>query len=520
MLQILQAVRKRIRVYVNRVQKAFIKARQKTRVWIGGRGSGKTTVIGDLIKVMFSGSKAMEIPSMAGAKVYLLAATYDQAITKIIPEIQNRLEKHGLKEYISDNEPGHYVMYRKPPEWFGKPRKKVKKYEKLITFINGFTIEILSFDSHDNRRGGSYDAGIIDEAALIDWDKYEKSILPLTRGNIREWNHPWRSAIFMFTSRAWKSKGKWVETKMKKLAADYPDDYYFVESSARDNIAVLGEEYFEKNKREMNPLTYAVEIENKPIERIPDCYYQFLDDEMHTYTARYDMVHVGNQWKITSEKDKNLTLPLDISFDFNNKFTSATIWQEFLPGFNDGSTGLDSGVWELRCLRNMWIQWQHIDILVEDICRQYESHPTKEVNVFGGKDGHNKLAQISNFTLYELIAKKFRELGWECWIRVDLQYADVEHKLKHAAINSVLRENDTTLPVVRINDENAKEVFQSMGMAPTTDDFKKDKSSESDEQLDQQYATHLSDTVDNYVFPKSRGQIATRGYKMLEVFSA
>lgn len=444
-----------------------------------------------------------------GAKIFLLGSTYEQILTKFWPEIQDGLEQHGIKEYLSNTEPGHFVVCKKPPEWFGRPKKKPRKYENVITFWNGFTIELMSFDRDDNRRGGSYDAGIMDEAALIDYDKYSKSIGSLVRGNVNEWKHPLRFGKFLFTSRAWKQKGKWVETKMKKLAADFPEEYFYIESSAEDNRAVLGDDYFIQKQREFSPLVYAIEILNKPVEKIPDGFYEFLDEEIHLYSPIYDMDYQNDKPVIKSDRDLNKELDLDISFDFNAAFTSATIWQEHLPGKNDGRTGLDTMTWELRCLRNFYVQNTLVDELVEKICTHYAGTGIRTANIYGGADGHSKWQALSEYTYYQRIQNKFISHGWTVYIKADLQYSDQKHKLKHTTLNACLRENDTSLPALRFNEENAKEAFISMSQAPVKGDYKKNKKSETEKKddgsfvIEQQYATHLSDTVDNYVFPKA-----------------
>lgn len=498
------------KIYVNPKQAKFLQAKQTTRVWVGGRGSGKTRVISHTMKIMVCGSSHMNLKPMNRAKIFLLGSTYEQILTKFWPEIQEGLEQHGLKEHFSDGAPGHFVVCRKPPAWYAKPRKQPKKFDNIITFWTGFTIELLSFDRDNNRRGGSYDAGFMDEAALIDYDKYTQSIGSLVRGNVKEWQHPWRFTKFIFTSRAWKQKGKWVEQKMKQLAAEHPDKYFYMETSAEDNRAVLGDQYFEDKQIEFSPLVYAIEILNKPVEKIPDGFYEFLDEEVHLYSPMYDMNYEDEKWKFKREKDVNDKLELDISFDFNAAFTSATVWQEHLPGYNDGRTGLSKEIWELRLLRNFYVKYTLVDKLVEAICDHYQPHPTKIANIYGGADGYTRWAAISEYTYYEVIKKKMEARGWNIIIKADVNYSDVEHKLKHLTLNSVLRENDPTLPVIRANEDNAKEAFISMSQAPITGDFKKDKKSEKEKNSDgtfiieQQYATHLSDTIDNYVFPKAK----------------
>jgi hypothetical protein len=472
-------------IYLNRKQDQILHAPQLTKTGVWGRGTGKTTVIADNIYDYF-----IQMPRSKG---FLLSKSFGQAYTKILPEIFDRLSMYGLKEHTGPNDPGHYVVCKVPPSWWGRPYKKPRKFDNIVTFINGTMMEILSFDRPDLGRGGSYDWCVNDEAALINYDVFTKTVRPLLRGNIKQWNHPRRFSMLIFTSRAWKSSGKWTETIMKQLAAEHPEKYFYSESSAKENIDILGADYFERQKMEMDPITYSVEIENQPISKLPNAYYQALDDETHLYDPEFSYEYDNlASWKISGDLDVDPELPLEPSFDFNAAFSSCTIWQDHRPETN-----------ELRCLRNFYVKYQTVEQLVDMICDHYRNHPTKEVNIFGGKDGLSKFKLYNDSTLYQRIAAKFTQRGWKAQTMVDISLADVAHKQKHLVIDNVLREINPQLPTVRINEQNAKETFMSMLHTPIKGDFQKDKSSERDENLPQEQATHLSDTVDNYVYPKT-----------------
>lgn len=482
-----------VKIYRNSKQDQIINAKAKTKVAIIGRGGGKTTLFGDIIYTHFH-----EMPRSKG---FLLLKTFNQAYTKSLPEILSRLSKYGMKEH-SPTSPGHYVVSQRPPKWWQKALVPPKKYDNTVTFINGLTLDILSFDRPDNNRGGSYDFGLVDEAALIKEDDFFKTIRALLRADITEWDHPRRFSLYIFTSRAWKASGKWTETKMQRLAKERPDLYFWTEASARENVAVLGEEYFERMKLELDPITYSVEIENKPITKLPNAYYQSLDDEKHLYDPdnEYIFDESNIDWKIDMDRDVNASLPLEPSFDFNAGFSSVSVWQDLRQESN-----------ELRCLRNFFVKYGNVEDLVDHICDHYATHPTKEVNIYGGKDGLSKFKLHNDFTLYQRIMYKFTSRGWNPNLMVDISLADVAHKQKHLVMNNVLREANPEMPIIKINEQHAKETFMSMLHAPIKGDFQKDKSSESDTELPQEEATHLSDTVDNYVYPKVLTKFQTEG---------
>ena len=80
---------------------------------------------------------------MPRGKGFLSSSTYAQILTKTLPEMQAIWERHGLIENF------HYVIGRRPPKAFVSPFKPPKKYENVITFGNGYTIELLSMDRPD-----------------------------------------------------------------------------------------------------------------------------------------------------------------------------------------------------------------------------------------------------------------------------------------------------------------------------------------------------------------------------------
>lgn len=461
-------------------------ATQPTKSIVAGRGGGKTVNIGDhLVKF---------VKEMPHSKGFLLLKTFGQAYTKSLPEILDRVEAYGYKEHKSNAEPGHYIVTKTPPPFFDQPYKVPRKYENTISFWNGTMMDILSFDRPDLSRGGSYDWGIIDEAALIDHETFSMTVRPLLRGNVKQWSHPLRFSLIIYTSRAWKASGKWVETTMKRLAAEDPKNYFYIEFSAEDNMAVLGKDYFKRMKSELSPIKYSVEILNEAITKVPDGFYNNLDEEIHAYDPEFNYEYQSdekNPWTI-SEKDLYPSLPLDVSLDFNAKFTSATVWQDLRS----------KDINELRCLRNFYVKYDLAKNLIGLICDHYKDHPTKEVNIYGGADGHHAKDAISEYTYYQIVANEFRERGWSPNVLAEYGYSDVSHKLKYDIMNSVLNEVDAEIPRIRINNLYANETIISMMQTQAKGDFKKDKKSELDDNLKQEYATHLSDTVDNYVIPK------------------
>ena len=477
---------KRKKVYVNKKQSEFLTAPQKIKTFQAGRGAGKTTVIGDETYVY--------IKEMPGSKGYILGKSFGQILNSFLPEIRASWCKKGILEHFDMRNPGHYVVCKKPPRHFAKPYKVPEDYSYVITFFNGTTIALISFDRPEISRGGSYDWGVLDEAGSIDFEKFGKTVMPLLRGNKHDFRHPRRFSLSVFGSMPWKESGMWIVNKMSRLAEEKPDKYFFLQSSAEDNRAVLGDEYFETQREILDPLTYAREIENKHLDKVPHAFYDYLsEDHLYDPAYVYNYNEVGEKWAVKTDDDVNSNMPLEPSFDFNGAFTSCTVWQDHTK----------SAIKELRTVNAFWIKNTNLDVLIDKFCDYYKSHTNKLVNIYGGRDGHTSRVLSSEHSYYQQIGNRFREKGWNPVIAPDHGQTDGAHKNKHIVINTVLREHRPDVPIIRMNATTCEVVFKSMQRTPILPNFKKDKSSEKDVSLQQEYATHLSDTVDNYVLPKT-----------------
>src|SRR4051812_39668655 len=181
-------------IYVNEKQLALLQARQRRKVFLAGRGAGKTTVAGFHLL-----DCAGHLPR---AKFFLLGITYNQVQSILLPPMLHAWEIRNVFENK------HYVVGKKPPPNFKAPFQPVKNYENVISFFNGFTIVMLSFDRVNANRGSNFDGGVIDEGVLINKDRYDKEIKPTIRGNIYNFpnSHYHHSELFL-SSQSWTVAG-------------------------------------------------------------------------------------------------------------------------------------------------------------------------------------------------------------------------------------------------------------------------------------------------------------------------
>lgn len=469
-------------VYVNPKQAEFLSAKQKRRSFVGGRGSGKSSVLGHQTRVEFN--------YLPRAKAFLAGLTYNQMLTKTLPSAMESWQAHGLRELDAKTGLGHFVVGRRPPGHWLKPYQAPRNYENAITFLNGYTIEMLSLDRADTARGGNYDLGHVDESALVKREHITRILRPMIRGNKYRFTHHLHQTFCDYTSAAWLPEGQWIY-ETEENAKTNPDDYFYLESTAYDNIEVLGAKYLTDLRQEMSQLEWDVEVMNVRLKKLPNSFYPNFNEEKHcrwdTYSYDYDE---ETGLTLPTTNDRNPKAPLEQSWDFNAKFTSLIVCQEHGR--------------EFRCLNALFVKESETNMLVAAVnlfCDTYAEHPCKQVLVYGDRNGNNS-SPGQELTFYQQIIKRLAERGWVASLQV--QGLDPDHRLKHFAINDILAETNPNLPLIRINRNLCKFLIISIQQSPITPDWKKDKRSEA-KLVQQERATHLSDCFDNIVYRKYAG---------------
>lgn len=306
-------------IYTNPKQDAFFNSLDPVKVFIGGRGSGKSTVLGDeMYECVFT------MPRSRG----FLASDTDTRIRNFsLPSIIERLESLG--EIQGED----FVVGKRPPKHFERPYNPPQKYENVISFSNGTCCDIISMYGKNSGRGGNYQWGFFDEAALIDKETHDKALMGAMRGlrhkvakievdgpeevpygEVKEIGGRWIWEIAFkdnpryrmrayVTTMPWNRSGQWL------LNFEEDPRAFYIESTAWDNVAILGEEYIQDMKATLPALVYAVEVENVRPKQIPNGFYSDFNDDIHT---------IPNSMYAP-------TMPLEISFDFNAGFNSMIV---------------------------------------------------------------------------------------------------------------------------------------------------------------------------------------------------
>lgn len=459
------------RVYLNPKQKRFVESPQKTRLFLGGRGSGKSFVLGVVQRI-----KAGEMPRSKGA---LVSTTYNQILTKTLPAIISAWEALGIFEDV------HYVIGKKPPRHFEKPYDPPKKFQNVISWRNGRTVEMISMDRPDLARGGSYDDVDWDEAALSKHSDWTRIILPSIRGNTHRFRTHWHQMAGFYTSLPWEPSGAWV-LNFEEKAIEYPDEYVVVEASAYDNIHILTEKGINRMKEEMGTIEFEVEVLNKRMIKVEGAFYHAFAIEKHTYTPRYIYKEDEIGTTIDGVKEYSPNSLIDVSFDFSGWFNCMTVFQ--------GQGYLE------RMINSFHVKEdEKIDTLIKNFCETYKDHQFKLVHIYGEPRGHDRQALTPS--IYETIVSILHRQGWQAEVKAHSGRTKL-HLERYQFVNDILQEEIPTLPKLRINKETCKSVIIAIQTTQIDKNFRKDKSKEKNRDFPQEHAPHYTDTVDYFLAQK------------------
>ena len=472
-----------VELYLNAKQQEFGEATQKIRVWIGGRGCGKSTEIGFVV--------AAKVEAMPRSRGFLAAATFKQIETKTWPGIAESLSLMGMEEGV------HYVYGVKPPPHFDKPYARLKRYGDIVSFRNGSIIEFLSLDRPDNARGGSYDHGDIDEAALLKHSDWTKILLPAVRGNrFRFGRCHWHHMVGMYTSMPWKSSGLWILDYEQK-AKDEPDKYFFLTATAYDNLDVLGEEGIQRMRDEMTYLEFQMEVMNEYMIQTEEAFYDRFNEATHVYQPKYKYAaSADGPDRTTGSDDVNPDAMLEAAWDFGGWFNCCAVFQE-KPNRTE----------HMVAAFNSKLKSEDVKVVVSRFCDHFSEHRFKYVRLWGEPRGHDPQAGMTD-TMYELLVKEFAKRGWRAEIMAPRK-ASRKQIQRQAYMATILAEDTAGYPRHRMNGDTCKWAVLAIQSTQKLPDGSKDKRMEKDRNANQESAPHITDAIDYYYDQKWGPRVST-----------
>lgn len=468
--------------FYNNPQLAIKLSTRPNKMFIGGRGVGKTTIIADQV------IDCLRV--MPRGKISLNGLTYFHIRTKSLPPIIDHWERRGLYRNI------HYFIGSRAPKKFrwDDPYQPPLDFSNCIHFFNGFVIEFNSFDRPEMARSGSYDYMIFDESTKLKKSAIDSDVLPANRGNGDRFGHiRYHHGTMFLGSQPLTAAGDWV-FDYEKLEDEFPEDYLFIEASARENLHILGERYFRDLKRILPKIVYDLEVENKRRKQNVNGFYPLLNSKVHTYYDSFNYHYIDTEEEqvsksidCRSDKDCLQDEPMYVSFDFGSTQNCLIVaqWHKSVNKF--------------PVIKNFYVENETLTVLVKKFIEYYQPKRNKILFVYGGSDGRKRNDAASRQSYFDDVIDQLTKAGWDCHLRAELYEAN--HMDKFQFWHKFLSGDFTNVPAFSINMNNAMETYVSMDNAPIKpDEFKKDKSSERRTDQPRWKATDLSDAVDNLYY--------------------
>lgn len=483
------------KIILNPAQMMIALAKQKHLNWEGGRGVGKSFGLGDRVRRLGF--------SMPRGKFFIAGRTYEQLLTRTLPSTLNGLNRLGLVKNL------HYFVGNRPPKAWKWPEayEPPLSYEYCLSLYNGATFQLVSLDKTESGRGFNFDGGIGDEAALLNFQKLQNNVLLSIRGNLEHFkDQPLHQSTMFASTTPVSNAGRWF-TKREELAKEFPNEYAYLITQSYYNMKNLGAEYFRNLRRVLLPSVYSAEVDCVRNGAAEKPFYTTFDARIHTYLASNDTYlfkHADNLVKLQEESsrldaDVNDREPIDIAMDYN----AAICWLVC------GQMARDYHV-----LKSFFVKTPKTALdVAQEFCDYYKYHQNKTANYFYDHTAVGKDALRTTTTFAEAVAELLEKNGWTV-NRIYCGQAP-RHETKRQFFERIFLERDAQLTRVRINQDRNQYLIASIeqaGAIDGRDGVKKDKSTERDENVPDEEATHGSDAFDTLVFFKLNLGMQNYGY--------
>ena len=407
-----------------------------------GRGTGKGLIDATRMVQVFQ--------HMPGCCMGFVSPSYKKCLTNTLPSMLVHLERWGYKRDV------HYTVGKKP--WkalhWKEPIFTPQNWENVIGFYNGSVCQIISQDREGASNGLSLDHLLIDEAKFVDYEKLRSETFQTNRGNEMFFAKcHLHHGMTITCDTAVTKKGSWFMNYEKQMDKDlitaieglvyerwkvkaklqkHPErfDYYFAVLRKLDrqlsvlrknallycrfpslfNLAILGEDFIKRMKRELPSLTFATSIMCKHIGIATDGFYSALNEKINLYTAPNRVYLDSLQFNIDKLQAEDSRMdsdvcpdkPLIIAFDANANINWLVV----------GQLGDDN---KLRVLKSFYVKYDRkLPELLSDFVKYYMYHKNKRVifyfdSTFKG-NGYG-IQQNTDFHVY--IENQLKRAQWQ-----------------------------------------------------------------------------------------------------------
>ena len=485
--------------FFNKAQQYLLTVAPKDMVCVCGRGFGKG--------ILHAYVQLRNFQRMPGCNVGFVGASCKRCLTNTLPSMLIHWERWGFKR------DKHWCIGHKPAKngGWGKPIFEPANYDNVISFYNGSIGTIISQDRTGTSNSLSLDAIDIDEAKFIDYNQLKDETFQANRGNAMFFGkHYCHHGMLITSDMPVTKKGSWFlkykdECDMeavrlieglvhkiwrrKKYLADNPldddarirlhQDYatlsklrsqvlLYKEYSSIENLAILGEEFVKRMRRDLPPLTFATSIMCRRLTVSMDGFYSALSsDNLYSSANTHFLDGLDYDFDKLKEVDSRMDgdlqndRPLVIAFDANANINWMVV----------GQVGDDN---VLRVLKSFWVKYERkLPELIDDFCKYYFYFGRKEVVFYYDATfvGNNYALQNDDFSSF--IKRALKQNGW--YVREMYIGNPMQHIPKALLINRMLKGQANHY--VQINKDNNPDLLISVQTAGVYNG-KKDKRGE------------------------------------------
>lgn len=486
--------------YFNDPQLYSLAMNTRDEVIVAGRGMGKGAIQAGRLMTNFQG--------MPGSMGGFVSPSVKRCLTNILPSMLIHLERWGFKRDL------HYVVGKRP--WkalhWKSPIFTPANWENTISFYNGSVCNIISQDRAGTSNSMSLDYIIIDEAKFINFEQLKDETFQANRGNEQYFhNFPLHHGMTITSDMPVTKKGSWflsykddmdkelveaieglvyakwrakrqlkampsqadaIQKKIDRIEAKLSflrsKCLLYKEYTSIQNLALLGEEFIRRAKRDLPPLTFATSIMCKRIEISTDGFYGGMREDVNLYTAPNENVlnlEALNDGAIPNDcrqdSDLDAQLPLIIAFDANANINWLVC----------GQVGKDG---KLRVLKSFFVKYERkIPELLDDFDDYYRYHRRRQVVFYYDATFVGNSYGTHSEAFYRMIITGLRRKGWN--VKSKYIGKPMNHILKNDLINRMFRGRAHHL--VLINRDNNPDLLISITSAGVKNG-QKDKSGE------------------------------------------
>ncbi len=523
------------KVYFNPVQLQCMWTAANTSVMVCGRRTGKT----DGMAAPFLLRCVQRMPGSTGG---IVVPTFLHGLTNTVPGLLAALNRWGYMEGV------HYVVGRRPPDWFGQPIIKPANYQHIISFYNGSVAVLLSQDRAYAANSLTLSWLLIDEGKFIDFQKLKDQTLPANGGNkfffgSKSANH----AMMILSDMPQTKKGSWflnyrekmdsrvieaiqgqvyeiwrLRNKQRQLRTqgEQVPDYlqseirrldrdlnrlrsvavYYRECSSIENIELIGEKYIRQMKRDLTPLTFRTSIMCERLGVMHDGFYSNMTSR-HLYSAS-DISYLDDLWHEsldTRDGKKHIILPSQtVAYDADvDPDAPICIGMDYNANINWIVAGQPRGR-RLNVIKSFYVKFERkLNELVDDFCAYYHNHRCKTVIYYYDSTALGQNYFINDKDIHEIVVTRFQHNGWNV---TDVYIGKpMRHHEKYTLINLGFTGHNNLMPF--LNRQNNDDLILAMNCAGIENGrlgFQKNKAGEKVPETEENLLEHRTDGTDAF----------------------